>query len=87
MVQVGFQVVGEAGEDSGPGLVVTAVPAGVLVRWAASDGFASLAKGQPSASGGLQVIVHAAVSGLLVQLGYSVKESADGGQLLVLADE
>ncbi|MEU6557458.1 hypothetical protein ABZ915_45715 [Streptomyces sp. NPDC046915] len=48
---------------------MTTVPAGVLVRWTASNGFTSLAKDRPGASGdSMQAIVQAAVSGLLVQL-------------------
>ncbi|MFJ6837345.1 hypothetical protein [Streptomyces sp. NPDC091209] len=75
-------------EDNRPGISVTEVPTGVLVRWTASDGFASLAKDQPGASGdSMQAIVQAAVSGLLVQLGHTVTEPSDGGDLLVLADE
>ncbi|MGX1916253.1 hypothetical protein ACWIID_46935 [Streptomyces phaeochromogenes] len=88
MTQAGFQLVGEVAEDSRPGLAVRTVPAGVLVRWTASDGFASLAKDQPGALGdSMKVIVQAAVSGLLVQLGHTVTEPEDGGDLLVLADE
>ncbi|MDQ0955924.1 hypothetical protein QFZ24_009933 [Streptomyces phaeochromogenes] len=87
LTQAGFQLVGEDAEDSRPGLAVTTVPAGVLVRWTASDGFASLAKDQPGALGdSMKVIVQAAVSGLLVQLGHTVTEPEDGGDLLVLAD-
>ncbi|MGW0926032.1 hypothetical protein ACWD3J_44440 [Streptomyces sp. NPDC002755] len=67
---------------------MTAAPAGVLVRWTASDAFTSLAKDQPRASGdSMQAAVQAAVSGLLVQLGHTVTEPADGGDLLVLADK
>ncbi|TRO55801.1 hypothetical protein [Streptomyces sp. IB201691-2A2] len=88
MTQAGFQLVGEDAEDSRPGLAVTTEPGGVLVRWTASDGFASLAKDQPGASGdSMKVIVQAAVSGLLTQLGHTVTEPEDGGDLLVLAHE
>lgn len=74
-------------EDGRPGLEVTEVPAGVLVRWTASDGFTSLARDQPGASGdSMQAIVQAAVSGLLLQMGHTVTEPSDGGDLLVLAD-
>ncbi|MGW7261175.1 hypothetical protein [Streptomyces sp. NPDC054834] len=88
LIQAGFHLVGEDAEDSGPGLAVTTVPTGVLVRWTASDGFTSLAKDQPGASGdSMQAIVQAAISGLLVQLGHTVTEPSDGGDLLILADE
>ncbi|WAU78402.1 hypothetical protein O1Q96_00730 (plasmid) [Streptomyces sp. Qhu-G9] len=84
LIQAGFHLVGEA-EDGGPGLAVTDVPAGVLVRWTASDGFAALAKEQRGALGdGMQAIVQAAVSGLLVQQGHTVTEFSDSGDLLVL---
>jgi sugar lactone lactonase YvrE len=86
LVQAGFHLVGEA-EGGQRGLVVRDVPTGVLVRWTASDGFTSLAVDQRGDSGGgVQAIVQAAVSGLLVQLGHTVTEPSDGG-LLVLADE
>ncbi|MFI1726463.1 hypothetical protein [Streptomyces sp. NPDC020489] len=88
LIQAGFHLVGEDAQDSRPGLALTTVPAGVLVRWTASDGFASLAKDQPGASAdSMQAIVQAAVSGLLIQLGHTVTEPEDGGDLLVLADQ
>ncbi|WP_143661951.1 hypothetical protein [Streptomyces glaucescens] len=68
--QAGFHVVDEDAGDGGPGLVVTAVSAGVLVTWRASDRFTSLVREQSRASGdSMQAIVHAAVSGLLIQAG------------------
>ncbi|MEU0068772.1 hypothetical protein ABZ027_04320 [Streptomyces sp. NPDC006332] len=86
MIEAGFHLVGEEAEDGRPGLAVMTVPAGVLVRWTASDGFTSLAKEQPGASGdSMQAIVQAAVSGLLVPLGHTVTKPSDGGDLLVLA--
>lgn len=88
LAQAGFHLVGEDAADNRPGLTVTTVPAGVLVRWTASDGFTSLAKDQPGASGdSMRAIVQAAVSGLLVQLGHTVTEPAHGGDLLILADD
>lgn len=87
LIHAGFHLVGEDAEDGTPGLSVTMVPTGVLVRWTASDGFTSLAKDQSGASGdSMQAIVQAAVSGLLVQLGHTVTEPSNGGDLLVLAD-
>lgn len=86
MIQAGFYLVGEGADGGRPGLVVTEMPTGVLVRWTASDGFASLAKDQRGASGdSMQAVVQAAVSGLLVQLGHTVTEPSGGGDLLVLA--
>ncbi|MFE6335894.1 hypothetical protein ACFVOK_22230 [Streptomyces sp. NPDC057798] len=86
LIQAGFHLAGEA-EDGRPGLAVTDVPTGVLVRWTASDGFTSLAKDQRGTLGeGMQAIVQAAISSLLVQLGHTVTEASDG-DLLVLADE
>ncbi|WP_143659787.1 hypothetical protein [Streptomyces pharetrae] len=88
MTQAGFHLVAEDAEDDRPGLAVTKTPAGVLVRWTASDGFASLARDQSGASGdSMQAIVQAAVSGLLLQLGHTVTEPSDGGYLLVSAPE
>ncbi len=88
LVQAGFQVMGDA--DTGvPGLRVTEVPAGALVGWTASDGFTSLAReqaGRPSSGDSMRVIVQAAVTGLLVQLGHTVTEASDEGDLVVLAD-
>ncbi|MFE6094452.1 hypothetical protein ACFQ7M_21110 [Streptomyces massasporeus] len=85
--QAGAHLVGDDVEDGRPGISVTEVPAGVLVRWTASNGFRALAKDQPGASGdNMQAIVQAAVSGLSVQLGHTLTEPSDGGDLLVLAD-
>ncbi len=87
LVQAGFHLAREDTHDSEPGLAVTKVPAGVLVRWTASDGFTSLANDQPGASvDRMHTIVRAAVSGLLVQLGHTVTEPPGSGDLLVLAD-
>ncbi|MGC5234429.1 hypothetical protein [Streptomyces albogriseolus] len=86
--RAGFDVLGDT--DTGvPGLRVTEVPGGALVTWTASDGFTSLAREQVrhGASGdSMRVIVQAAVTGLLVQLGHTVTESSDQGDVVVLAD-
>ncbi|MGA4960540.1 hypothetical protein [Streptomyces lavendulocolor] len=88
LLQAGFHLVGEKVDDARPGLAVTQDPAGVLVTWTASDGFISLVKDQPGASSdGMQAVVQAAVSGLLLQLGYTVTEPSGGGGLLILADQ
>ncbi|WP_329254232.1 hypothetical protein [Streptomyces canus] len=88
LVQAGFQVLGDA--DTGvPGLRVTEVPEGALVRWTASDGFTSLARDQARRAGSgdsMRVLVQAAVTGLLVQLGHTVTEACDEGDLVVRAD-
>jgi hypothetical protein len=87
LIQAGFHLVGETDEGR-PGLEVTKVSAGVLVRWTASDGFTSLTKDQHGDAGdGMQAVVHAAISGLLIQLGHTVKESSDGRDLLVVEGE
>ncbi|MGX1564676.1 hypothetical protein [Streptomyces sp. NPDC055506] len=87
LTQAGFHLVVEDAEDGRTVLAVMDVPAGVLVRWTASDGFTSLAMDQPGASGdSMRAVVQAAVSGLLVQLGHIVTGPSDGGDLLVLAD-
>ncbi|WP_345665548.1 hypothetical protein [Streptomyces venetus] len=86
LAQAGFHLVAGDAEEGRPGLAVRDVPAGVLVRWTASDWFASLVMDQPGASGdSMQAVVQAAVSGLLVQLGHTVTGPSDGGDLLVLA--
>ncbi|MEV4194666.1 hypothetical protein [Streptomyces toxytricini] len=88
LVQAGFHLLQDDAEDCRPGLAVTEAPTGVLVKWTASDGFTSLTRDQPGASGdSMQAIVHAAVSGLLIHLGHSVTEPPSGGDLLVLADQ
>ncbi|MEW2267048.1 hypothetical protein ACGF5T_35050 [Streptomyces sp. NPDC047853] len=88
LTQAGFHLVADDAEDGRPGLAVTEAPTGVLVKWTASDGFTSLARDQPGVSGdSMKAIVQAAESGLLVQLGHTVTEPPDGGDLLVLADQ
>ncbi|MFF3349748.1 hypothetical protein [Streptomyces sp. NPDC002779] len=88
LLQAGFHLVAGDAKGGRPGLSVTEVPVGVLVKWTASDGFTALAKDQPGAScGSMQAIVQAAVSGLLLQLGHTVAEPPDGVGLLVLADQ
>ncbi|MEU5893811.1 hypothetical protein ABZ835_44440 [Streptomyces sp. NPDC047461] len=88
LIQAGFHLVGEDAQDSRPGLAVTTVPTGVLVKWTTSDGFTSLAKDQPGASSdSMQAIVQAAITGLLIQQGHTVTEPTDDGDLLLLADE
>jgi hypothetical protein len=86
--QAGFQVLGDA--DSGiPGLRVTEVSAGALVSWTASDGFTALARdqaGRAASSDSMRVIVHAAVAGLLLQLGHTVTETPEGAGVVVLAE-
>ncbi|MER6186788.1 hypothetical protein [Streptomyces sp. NPDC001652] len=88
LIQAGFHLVGEDARDSRPGLAVTTVPTGVLVTWTASDGFTSLAKDHPGASNNsMQAIVQAAITELLVQLGHTVTEPPDDGDLLILANK
>ncbi|MGQ4376283.1 hypothetical protein ACN6K9_006556 [Streptomyces sp. SAS_267] len=88
LTQAGFDVLGDT--DTGvPGLRVTEVPEGALVSWTASDGFTSLAREQAGRAGSddsMRVIVQAAVTGLLVQLGHTVAEATDQGDVVVLAD-
>lgn len=85
--QAGFHLAGEADSDA-PGLRVSEAPGGVLVRWAASDGFSALASERAGGSGdSMRAIVQAAVSGLLLQLGHTVSQSPGGGGLLVLAED
>ncbi|MEU3787437.1 hypothetical protein [Streptomyces sp900129855] len=88
MARAGFDVLGDT--DTGvPGLRVTEVPGGALVTWTASDGFTSLAREQAGRAGSgdsMRVIVQAAVTELLVQLGHTVTEASDHGDVVVLAD-
>ncbi|MET9915093.1 hypothetical protein ABZZ74_52105 [Streptomyces sp. NPDC006476] len=87
LIQAGFHLVGDEANDGRPGLEVAKVPAGVLVKWTTSDAFTSLAKDQRGTSGdGMQAVVQAAVSGLLVQLGHTVSPIG-GGALLVQTDQ
>ncbi|GAB2891565.1 hypothetical protein GCM10027074_69720 [Streptomyces deserti] len=87
LVQAGFQVQGDV--DSGvPGLRVTEVSAGALVRWTASDGFTALSRdqaGRAASNDSMRVIVQAAVVGLLVQLGHTVTDTPDGSGVVVPA--
>ncbi|ORT54727.1 hypothetical protein [Streptomyces sp. CB03238] len=85
--QAGFHLVSDA-DDGKPGLGVTEDPSGVLITWTASDGFSALASDQSGASGdSMKAIVQTAVSGLLAQLGHTVTEPSDDGDLLVLAED
>ncbi|MFE6098130.1 hypothetical protein ACFQ7M_40215 [Streptomyces massasporeus] len=82
----GFHVADEA-DDTTPGLRVNETPAGVLVSWTTSHGFTALAVDQRGASsGGMRVVVQAAVAGLLVQCGHTVGETPDGNSIVVLAE-
>ncbi|WP_371572342.1 hypothetical protein [Streptomyces sp. NBC_01314] len=88
LIQAGFDVLGDA-DTSVPGLRVTKVPAGALVSWTASDGFASLAREQATRTGSddsMRAIVRTAVAGLLAQLGHTVTEAPHAGDLVVHAD-
>ncbi|WP_411073294.1 hypothetical protein [Streptomyces sp. cmx-4-25] len=90
--QAGFPLV-HTTDDCSPGLRAKEVEAGVMVSWNASDGFAALAGEQRADSGrdknasgdSMRTIVHAAVSGLLLQLGYTIVERPGDGELLVLS--
>ncbi|MEU6216726.1 hypothetical protein ABZ845_04270 [Streptomyces sp. NPDC047022] len=85
--QAGFHVISDAAIERASGLHVGEAPEGVLIRWLVSDGFTALAFDQPGASSvGMRVVVQAAVSGLLVQMGHTVMEASDGEGLLVLAN-
>ncbi|MDQ0905024.1 hypothetical protein QFZ22_001009 [Streptomyces canus] len=83
--EAGFHLV--ANTDSGTsGLQVSETPAGVLVRWVASDGFHALAAGQSGRApdGGIRAVVQAAVGGVLMQRGHTVTTPEEDG-ILVLA--
>ncbi|WP_114041667.1 hypothetical protein [Streptomyces sp. SDr-06] len=86
--QAGFQLTDNNGAAaSGPGLAVTQVPAGVLIKWTASDGFTALANDQPGISGdSMHTAVQAAITGLLLQLGHTLTNPSQGGDVLVLDD-
>ncbi|MFE0804304.1 hypothetical protein [Streptomyces sp. NPDC058812] len=88
LVRAGFPVLGD-GEADRPGLRVVEIPAGAVVRWTASDGFTSLARdqgGRPAGEDRLQVMVQAAVTGVLVELGHTVAVAPDGADLLVRSE-
>ncbi|MFF5638400.1 hypothetical protein [Streptomyces sp. NPDC012825] len=90
--RAGFLLV-HAADDCSPGLRVGEVEAGAVVSWNVSGGFAAPAGEQRAdsrrdkdASGdSMRTIVRAAVSGLLIQLGYTVAERPGDGELLVLS--
>lgn len=81
--QAGFHLVAQT--DSGTsGLQVGEVPAGVMVRWVASDGFHALAadrSGRPD--GGIRAVVQAAMAGVLTQRGHVVTASERDGILVL----
>ncbi|MGA5199087.1 hypothetical protein [Streptomyces exfoliatus] len=82
--QAGFHLVSER-DGGGTGLRVKEVPEGVAIIWAASDGFTALASKQTGPSNdSLEVIVHAAVTGLIAQLGHTVTKPPHGATLLIL---
>jgi hypothetical protein len=85
--EAGFEMPGGVGHRM-PGLQVSAIPAGVLVAWAMSDGFTALAAAQPGggSSDGMRIAVQAAVTGLLTSLGYTVMGSSNG-DIIVLAND
>ncbi|WP_159401110.1 hypothetical protein [Streptomyces sp. NRRL B-24484] len=87
LIQAGFHLVSDETEDGRPGLSAREVPAGVVVRWAASDGFNSLAHQRSGGGDSIQAIVQAAVSSLLGQLGHTVTGPSAGGELVILADQ
>ncbi|MEU0215064.1 hypothetical protein ABZ281_08025 [Streptomyces sp. NPDC006265] len=83
--EAGFYLVAETGEGM-PGLWVSEVPEGVLVRWAASEAFTALAASQSgrASNDSMRAVVQAAVSGLLMQQGHIVTAAEHDG-ILVLA--
>ncbi|MEU1600589.1 hypothetical protein ABZ468_49640 [Streptomyces sp. NPDC005708] len=85
--QAGFEVVGGIDRRM-TGLQVSETPAGVLVAWAASDGFTALAADQPGGGsrGGIRVAVQAAVSGLMTSLGYPVMGRPNGDIIVLVKD-
>ncbi|MEU1569416.1 hypothetical protein ABZ504_55915 [Streptomyces mirabilis] len=68
------------------GLRVSETRAGVLVAWAASDGFTALAADQPGGAcrDGMRVAVQAAVSGLMTSLGYTVTGTLNGDIIVLV---
>lgn len=70
------------------GLQVSGTPAGVLVAWATSDGFAALAADQSGGDcrGGMRVAVQAAVSGLMTSLGYPAMGTPNGDLIVLVKD-
>lgn len=70
------------------GLQVSGTPAGVLVAWATSDGFAALAADQSGGDCrcGMRVAVQAAISGLMTSLGYPVMGTPNGDLIVLVKD-
>ncbi|MCX4617634.1 MULTISPECIES: hypothetical protein [Streptomyces] len=85
--QAGFEVVGGVDRRM-TGLQVSGTPAGVLVAWATSDGFAALAADQSGGDcrGGMRVAVQAAVSGLMTSLGYPAMGTPNGDLIVLVKD-
>ncbi|OQR59682.1 hypothetical protein B6E66_33895 [Streptomyces maremycinicus] len=84
LAEAGFHV--STGLDAGtPGLEVSEVSEGVLIRWTASDEFQALTGEQPGRApdDGVRAMVQAAVSGVLEQQGHVIAPS-EGEGLLVL---
>ncbi|MFJ1974122.1 hypothetical protein ACIO93_36445 [Streptomyces sp. NPDC087903] len=84
--EAGFHLVADT-EGGMPGLWVSQVAEGVLVRWVVSDSFAALAGEQPgrASSDGMEEMVQAAVSGLLMQRGHIVTAAEGGIGIIVLS--
>ncbi|GAA3813675.1 hypothetical protein GCM10022206_60270 [Streptomyces chiangmaiensis] len=70
------------------GLQVSETPPGVLVAWATSDGFTALAADRPGhdSRDGMRVAVQAAVSALMISLGYTVMGTPNGDIIVPVKD-
>jgi hypothetical protein len=85
LAEAGFHL--STGAETGrPGLEVSEMPKGVLLRWTASDEFQALTGERPgrAPNDGMRAMVQAAVSGLLEQRGHVIT-AAEGDDLLVLS--
>ncbi|WP_142270000.1 hypothetical protein [Streptomyces sp. SLBN-115] len=84
LTEAGFQLITDT--DGGtPGLQVSEIPEGVLIRWVSSDQFQAPACEQPGRiqGDGMRAMVQAAVLGLLMQQGHMITE-VEEDDLLVL---
>ncbi|MFF8280819.1 hypothetical protein ACF05T_32955 [Streptomyces lateritius] len=80
--RAGFCLVDRA-DDAAPGMRVSEIPSGVLVRWTALGGTSEL-HGSRDLETSMESIVRAAVTAVLADAGHFVMSSGAAGDLIVL---
>lgn len=81
----GFRLV-DATDDETPGMRVSKIPSGVLVRWTALGGASEIC-GSPSPGRSTGSIVRTAVTAVLAGHGLSVMSTDAAGDLIVLPSD